>query len=267
MMKQEELFLEGFWVRPHSHVTYLEDDLFVDVEFKNNSEYIIDIDTVTCSFEMEESLPDYFSVVSPNVSIESKNISDMIRIPFKVDLKLRQDTNYPTLVIKYRVNKSQTKTIKFTNPYTRGIIIHPMHPPEKHFFLSHKDPKDIFLATKLDHHLQKIGFMGYMAENDPRPGLDIWYEKIFPSIDTCFGLIVLWTSDAAEDPQTIIREVEYAKKKQKRMILLAEKDVAIPDMFQGTKEYLELNGKIIDVELVKLVEIIERIYKSGGFIN
>lgn len=49
--------------------------------------------------------------------------------------------------------------------------------------------------------------------------------------------------------QTIIR-VEYTKKKQKRIILLAEKNVDIPDLFQGTKEYLELNGKITDIDLV-----------------
>ena len=267
MNEKTELSLEGFWIRPHSYVTYLEDDLFILVEFKNNSNHSIEIETITCLFEIEESLPEYLSVASPNISIGPKNISDMVRIPFKVDLKLHANSNYPTLIIKYRINKSVTKTIQFTNPYTRCIIINQMHLPEKHFFLSHKDPHNTSLATKLAHHLQKIGFIGYIAENDPRPGLDIWDEKIFPSIDTCFGLIVLWTSDTVKEPQTIIREVEYANKKQKRIILLAEKDIDIPELFLGTKEYLEVDGKITDVDLVNLVEIIEKIYRLGGFVN
>lgn len=267
MSSPEELSLEGFWIRPHSYVTYLDDEMFILTEFKNNSDELIEIDTVTCSFEMEESLPKYSSSVSPHISIRPQNRSSLVRIPFKVDLKLQQGTNYPTLDVTYRISKSSTQTVRFGNPYTRCIIINPMHPPEKHFFLSHKDPKDTLISTRLDHHLKKIGFRGYVAENDPRPGLDIWEEKIFPSIDTCVGLIVLWTSNAAEDSQTIIHEVEYAKKKQKRIILLAEKNVDIPDLFQGTKEYLELDAGISDVELVRLVEIIEKTYRLGGFEN
>ena len=63
---------------------------------------------------------------------------------------------------------------------TKYIIINPKHSPEKHFFLSHKDPENTFIASRLDHYLKKIGFIGYVAENDPKPGLDIWTEKIFP---------------------------------------------------------------------------------------
>lgn len=266
MNEQTELSLDGFWIRPHSYVTYL-DELVVITKFKNNSDQIIEIDTVTCSFEPEDSLPTCSSSASPMISLMPNHRSSLVKIPFVVDLKLREFTNNPTLEVTYSVNKSSTKTLKFCTPYTRCIIINPMHPPEKHFFLSHKDPKDTLIATRLNHHLIKIGFIGYVAEDNPRPGFDIWDEKISPSIDTCVGIIVLWTSDAAADPQRIIREVKYAKKKGKRVILLAEKNVDIPDLFQGTKEYLTTESKISNIELVKLVEVIEKIYDLGGFEN
>lgn len=266
MNEQTELSLDGFWIRPHSYVTYL-DELVVITKFKNNSDHIIEIDTVTCSFEPEDSLSACSSSVSLMISLMPNHISSLVKIPFVVDLKLKEYTNNPTLEVTYSVNKSSTKTLKFNTPHTRCIIINPMHPPEKHFFLSHKDPKDTLISTRLNHHLMKIGFTGYVAEDDPRPGLDIWDEKIFPSIDTCVGIIVLWTSYAAADPQTIIREVEYANKKGKRVILLAEKDIDIPYLFQGTKEYLTTESKITDIELVKLVEIIEKTYDLGGFEN
>lgn len=172
MNKQEELSLEGFWIRPHSYVTYL-DELFVVVEFKNNSDQIIEIETITCSFETEKSLLAYSSSTSPMISIQSGHRSSLVKIPFIVDLKLKEYTNNPTLDVVYRTAKSLTKTVKFGNPHTRCIIINPMHPPEKHFFLSHKDPKGTSIAIELDRHLMKIGFRGYVSENDPRPGLDI----------------------------------------------------------------------------------------------
>ena len=237
--------------------------MFVVTKFKNNSNQLIEINTVRCLFETEKSLPTYSSY-SPMISILPGHRSALVKFPFKVELNLTQNTNNPILEVTYSVNKSPYKTLKFKNPHTRCIIINPMHPPEKHFFLSHSDPKDTLIAQRLDHHLRKIGVEGYVAEDDPRPGLDIWDEKIFPSIDTCMGIIVLWTS-AAVNSQTIIREVEYAKKKGKRTILLAEKDVDIPDLFRGTSEYLTTKNKIIDIELIKLVGNIEKIYDRGGF--
>jgi len=62
MMERGELSLDGFWIRPHSYVTYL-DELFIVTKFKNNSDQLIEINTVTCSFETEESLLAHSSLV------------------------------------------------------------------------------------------------------------------------------------------------------------------------------------------------------------
>lgn len=264
MNEQKELALEGFWIRPRSYVSYLDDDLFVFVEFRNNSDAIIEIKSITCSFQVEPSLPKHASQIFPHISMRPNNRSSILKIPFTVELTLQFATNYPDLDVEYTIDKN-TKTVSFCNPDTRCIIINPKHPPEKHFFLSHKDPENTGLAERLDRHLQKIGFIGYVAENDPKPGLDIWDEKIFPSIDDSTGLIVLWTKDAANSPDTIYKEIEYANKKEKRIILLAEKDVEIPTMLQGTIEYMTIDETIADYDLVRLVDTIHNLYKLGSF--
>lgn len=260
----QELQLKGFWIRPHSNITYLEEG-HVTLEFKNVLNESIEIDKITCSFETDIGLSPIESVLSTMISIKPNHIST-VHIPFLIDLKMKLGTNFPKIDVNYRINKSsKSTTVTFTNPDTRYIIIHPIHPAEKHFFISYKGQQDRQLATKLDQHLTKIGFKGYVAENDYRPGTDIWTEKIFPSIDDCVALIVLWTSDSAAEPSTVFREVEYAKGKQKRVILLSEYGLDIPKIFQGDKEYVQIKSKITDDDLVNLVENIEKTYKGGGF--
>lgn len=259
-----DLELKGCWIRPRSYVTYLEDGDIV-LELKNISNELIEIEKISCSFEADEGLSPPESAISAMMSIKSNNIS-RIRIEFKTDLRLRGATNFAKVKVIYRKGKAaKIQSIEFTNPYTQCIIINPIHPAEKHFFISHKDPENTGLATKLDLHLIKIGFRGYVAENDKRPGTDIWKEKIFSSVDDCVALIVLWTSEAASDPTTIFREVHYAKQRQKRIILLAEHGLEIPEVFQGDKEYMQIRGKITIEELVNFVESIEKTYRSGGF--
>jgi len=259
-----ELQLKGFWIRPHSYITYLEEG-DITLEFKNVSDESIEIDKIACSFETDIGLSPTESILSPMISIKPNNIS-RVRVTFLIDLKMKLGTNFAKIDVTYRNAKSQkSTTVTFTNPYTRCIIINPIHPPEKHFFISYKGSNDRQLATKLDRHLTKIGFKGYVAENDNRPGIDIWQEKIFPAIDDCVALIVLWTSDSLTDPSTIFREVTYAKEKQKRVILLAEHGLKIPEIFLGDKEYVQIQSKITDDDLIDLVENIEKTYKGGGF--
>jgi len=261
----QEIILKGCWIRPHTDITYLEEGN-VTLEFKNNSNNRINIEEITCSFATDADLSPYESTLSTMISIKPFNISSPIRVPFLIDLKLSGGTNYAKIVVTYRVNKSPIlKKVIFGNPDTRCVIIHPIHPAEKCFFISHKDPEDTRMSINLDHHLRKIGFTGYVAENDKRPGTDIWKEKIYPSIDDCVALIVLWTSSANNKSDTIFKEVIYAKEKQKRVILLVEKGLAIPEIFQGDKEYVQVENKVTCDDLVKLVENIEKTYRSGSF--
>ncbi len=122
------------------------------------------------------------------------------------------------------------------------------------------------LGARLDHHLIKIGFRGYLAENDKSPGLDIWNDKIIPNINVCVALVVLWTVEAVKDSKRILREVKRAKRQKKKIIVLAEKDVKIHKLFKGTKEYCRVvKGKIEESDLIELVQYVERMYRDGAF--
>lgn len=265
MNENQELSLQGCWMEPHSNITYLEKG-HVLVEFKNNSNHVIEIVKVQCYFKAEIGLVPTTSTVSPMISIKPRNLSSLIKIPFVVGLFLTRGTNYATIEVTYRqVDTNKPVTVKFENPDTRYLVISPVHSPEKHFFISHKDPEQTTLATKLDQDLIKIGFMGYVAENDKRPGLDIWYEKIIPKIDDCVALIVLWTSDAKKDSKQILREVRHAKMKKKKIITLVEKGVSLHSLFKGTKEYVRTPGKIREPDLIDLIVHIEKTYRAGGY--
>lgn len=263
-----ELSIAGCWIDPHSNITYLE-KAELRVEFQNNSKHAIEIVKISCRFEAENDLSPRVFSKEPMISIKPGNISPLIKIPFTVDLSLREATNYSLLEITYRYAKS-VDLIKttFGYPDTRYLIIRSVHSPEKHFFISHKDPVQTQLGTRLDYHLIKIGFRGYLAENDKSPGLDIWNDKIIPNIDVCVALVVLWTDESSKDPKRILREVKRAKRQKKKIIVLAEKGVKMHKLFKGTKEYYRVvDNTIREIDLIELVEHIEKLYRSGAFLK
>ena len=264
MDEQNELILEHVWIEPNTYVSYL-DDVRIKIEFKNASDYTLEINKITCSLQAEDHMPRHESSITPHESIHPNNRSSTLTILIKIGLELNIGTNSPVFDVEYAAGRSARKKVTFGPPDTKYLIINPKHSPEKHFFLSHKDPKDKTIALSLDRHLEKIGFRGYVAENDPKPGLDIWDEKILPSIDDCVGMIVLWTRNAAKDPKSISKEIEYAIKKEKRVFLLAENGIDIPSGLGKTTEHITTGARVTDRDLVYLVNAIHDVYKQGGF--
>lgn len=256
--KTTELALEGPWIEPDSYVSYLN-VVHVKLEFRNVSEHTLEVTKITCSFQSEDSLPrQEFSAKRPEI-IKPNNRSATMDIPIPIGLELKAGTNSLVIDVEYTIDRSARKTTFSDAGY---LIINPKHSPEKHFFLSHKDPENTHIASRLDHYLKKIGFIGYIAENDPKPGLDMWTEKIFPSIDDCVCMIVLWTDIATNSPK-IPAEIEYAKEKRKRIIILAEKESKVPEIFVGTNEYIKACEEITDEDLVNLVNWIHDMYRQG----
>lgn len=259
-----ELIVSGCWIEPHSNITYLEKSEF-KVELQNNSNKEIEIIKLSCQFQTENSVQPKIFSLEPMISVKPQNLK-FFRIPFIVDLSLRPGTNYAILEIVYRYKgEIDLVSVSFSYPETRYIMINSKHSPEKHFFISHKDPQQEEIATRLDQNLIKIGYRGYIAENDKKPGIDLWKEKILPKIDTCVALVVLWTKEAASNPEQILREVRRAKSKKKKIVVLAENDVYIHDIFKGTKEYTSVDSKINELDLIQLVERIENTHQSGGY--
>ena len=153
----------------------------------------------------------------------------------------------------------------FNKPMDCYAMIQPIPDRGQYFFISHKDPENSKAAKILDYYLKKIGFSGYLAEENRQPGCDLWREKIFPAIENCVRLIVIWTEEAEQQPEAILREIKYAQEKNKKILLLAEKDLDIPDILQGQDEHVYVECKISESDLVKLVNDIHQMCMNGIF--
>ncbi len=89
MSAKQELSIAGCWIDPHSNITYLEKAEF-RVEIKNDSKHVLEIIKISCRFEAENDLPPHIFSREPMISIKPGNISSLIKIPFTVDLSLRE---------------------------------------------------------------------------------------------------------------------------------------------------------------------------------
>lgn len=103
-----------------------------------------------------------------------------------------------------------------------------------------------------------------MAERDPRPGDDIWHDKIIPGIEGRSAMIVLWTARASADPERILEEARHAKRLEKKIVAVIEHGVAIPDELRGA-EYMVAKGAISVGDMVELARIVRNHYKRGAF--
>jgi len=149
---------------------------------------------------------------------------------------------------------------------SKYIIIYPTRETGKHFFISHKDSADTAICSKLRHYLKKIGFEGYLAEEHRMPGLDLWKEKIRPAIKGSAGIIVLWTANASKEPEQIIREIELAKESDKRILLVREDKLLLPELITTEIEYFPTSKDVLQVsDLVELVRSIDESYNAGLF--
>jgi hypothetical protein len=261
-METDELILENCWSVPDLHITFLGKG-YVFAEFKNNSRDTIEIKQIKLRFQTDKGLePSEFSNEGIE-KIEPRNLCK-VQIPFEVDLSVSRYTNSYSLLVTYRKGSSHSNTITF-RPFSKSLIVHSVRPPEKIFFISHKDPEDTELCRQIDNYLKKIGFNGFLAEDHKQPGLDIWTQKIFPAIESCVALIVVWTSNSITKPETILKEVDYAISKKKPFLVIADHDVQLDDKFKGNIEYYRCKSNISQTDLITFVTAIHKTYVKGGY--
>ena len=128
---------------------------------------MLELTKITCSFQTENLMPKHEVSIEPHEIIRPNNRSSVLTITLKIGLELNIGTNSLVLDVEYVMDRSAPKKIIFDPSDTKYVIISPKYSPERHFFISHKAPEDQYIALSLDHHLKKIGFRGYVAENDP----------------------------------------------------------------------------------------------------
>lgn len=249
------------WSYPEENFHYLEKGT-INIELTNHSKSKIQIQKIVLKFNTEENFKDYkISYSGVEINIDPKKVHTRIEIPFRPELSLREETNTYQLIIKYK--KDNSESIVSTIPTYHYIILRPSFPQIEYFFISHKDPDDTENCKKFVHFLEKIGFKGFMAEIEKRPGIDIWKNKIYPGIDSCLALIIIWTNNAKKNPKSILKEIKYAKKKKKKIILICQKGITLPKKFPKYTEFLTIPKKFSVQDLAETVETIYETYRNG----
>ncbi len=261
-MITDALIVERVWSYPPVLPAFFLEKCAIYLQIRNKSGKAVQIEKVECRFETDDGVEPYIPAITPLLTLEHEHLSPPIRVEFDAHLSFKANTNCYRIIINYR--NDETKT--FEHDPRKFLIFNPQGPCEKHFFISHKDPEDFNIASKLVHFLKKVGFSGYLSENDHGPGIDIWAEKIPSAIQSSVGVIILWTSRAARDPLYIKREIKIAKSYKKPLILAREQRVRIPKIFPKKKiEYYQLQNPISSSQLIHLVCSIENTNRRGGY--
>ena len=261
-MKDTDLVLENWKSAPELRATFLDTGT-IFAEFRNNSQNTIGIHEVSCQFTSEDWLKPSKFTNNKLVYLKPKN-ARVVQIDVKFDLKLKRGTNTYLISVKFKSDKSSKMKEQIFKRHGMNLIIDTKRDSNDEFFESHKDPQDTPLAKKLKFYLAKSGFKGFVAEEDARPGTELWGDKILPSIDQCKALIVIWTENSQINSKAIEREINYAKKKNKPIIPIIEGNLIVPKFISSKKEYSRF-PKITDERLIEIVVNINRTYEMGGY--
>lgn len=257
----DDIIIENIWSNPKENAHFL-DWYTISIQVRNISDKAVRIEKVECRFiaETEDVFAPY---TTKPVELEPRNLSSPISIEFEASLLLKNYTNVYNIRVHYKqLNESQTIDC---DP-RKYIILHPRGASDKFFFISHKDPEDSDISRILRGFLKKLGYEGYIAEDDHNPGVELWDEKIPQKIEACLGIIVLWTSTAKKMPDGIIREIALAKAHKKRIIFLKEEGLELPEQISDTTEYLTVRYPIPTASLIDLVLSLERMDTKGRFL-
>jgi hypothetical protein len=230
----------------------------------NRADKPILIEKVECIFECEADVPPFTPSVTPFLDLEAGHLSSPpMRVHFDVGLALCKYTNRYTIRIHYK-KEGVSQTSEYVSG--RSLIIEPLSPADRHFFISHKDPENTERGSHLSDFLNKLGFRGYLSELDHSPGLDLWREKIPQAIESSIALIVLWTSHESNSPHSVIREIEIANLLGKRIILARESGISVPEaLFNRDIEYFPCESPIKKDKMMHLALSLERMYHRGFF--
>jgi hypothetical protein len=265
-MNNADIVVEAVWSSPQVNIFFLE-LCEIYVQIRNKLDRSIQIQKVECHFQCEDNVEPYIPRITPHLSLKSGQLSHPaeIRLKFEADIALKNSTNGYRIVITYLDTLDSSIRVFEHNPH-KYFILSPAGPNEKLFFISHKDPENTNIGRSLSRFLGKLGFIGYLSEDDRRPGIDLWKKKIPSTIESSVAMIILWTSEAALNPDNIYRELYIAKSSNKRLIMVREKDVSVPlDFPKDDIEYFTVQRPISTTEIKNFACRIEDTYRHGGY--
>jgi hypothetical protein len=248
---------------------YLERGL-ISVEIRNLLHRRIIVEKLLCRFIEAKPKVTLVSDFRP-FPIESGHSGDASVI-FRVPISCPPQTNYCRLGLQYRELGRKTITIWPNSQTARPYIIVQNIPKRREFFfISHKSKENTLLARSLKLFLDRVGFGGYIAEDEEKPGLmNYWSDKIYPAIKTSTAVVVLWTKIAQKHCRNIMREVEYAKKpdvSRERYVLASFGTSPNPVSPKDSKEYVRFDESNSDSRMIQLVKIIYDDFHDGSLLR
>ena len=257
---ENDIVFENVWTSPEPNV-YFTESCTLSVQLRNVSAVAVRIEKIKCEFQHDDGIEFTDPEVRPGLVLAPEELSSPpIRLTFGVDLSMRSGTNTYKLKTYYRRGNSR-RAVEFAAG--KAVLIQPPCPPQKQLFISHSDPGDTQKGKWLVEFLRKVGFRGYLSEENPTPGFDIWIEKIPSEVKRSLATIVLWTRNAREQPQKIIKEVNIALSKKKRVIVITEKNLRSPKGINRNIEYVRSRGTLTKSDLLRLAVKIAEMHQSG----
>lgn len=262
-LPEREIELESCSIGDCQYAPFMT-NRYVQARLKNRTALPMAVRRITCWFDSDSGLASQqYSNVAP-LDITPGGRTDAVIIPFTVDLNLRESTNYAHIEVDYAVGDGRDKLASFGMPDTGYMIVLPTDAqPKRQFFISYKIPADTATARDLRKCLAKAGIRGYIAEDDPRYGHNMYTGKFEPEIDNSEALVVLWTKSASADPGTMQWEMEYSQKKSKRIYVVKEDGVDPPPGLPESTERFHAGSPVSGADLVDFTAKIYCAYQQG----
>ena len=263
-MPDTEIKIESCSVGDSNYAPFMNTKQHVQVVFRNSSAEAVTVTRVMCSFPTEPGVDAKVYATDVPLDIEPGGRSEAAVVQFTVDLGILHSTRYARIEIEYTTCAGSTRTAVFGPPHTDFIIPLPINPsPKSQLFISHKIPLDTRLARRLSLYLSKIGVRGYVAEDDPRYGHHMHTGKFTPEIDNSRAVVVLWTAGASADPGTMSWEMDYARERGKRLIVVKEDAVGAPRDVPADLEYFDASTPISESDLIHFVTKLYSAHRRG----
>lgn len=257
-MSGNELEIVNVWSIPQDYAYFTQRGQ-IYVQVRNSSGNDVELERVECVFKNDEELEPYIPTAEWLLNLAPDELSPPLFIDFEFDLALKAGTN------RYLIKIYHSSGKVLEHDPRKYVVINPVCPPKREFFISHKDPADTDISRRLAKFLLKLGLVGYLAEDDKRLGLDLWEGKIIPAIKESIGTIILFTASAESGPDCIMREIKISKENDKPLILVLEPGVREPANFPKDIVYHRLETPLDFSAVKKLAGWVYDMYRKGKY--
>jgi hypothetical protein len=212
--------------RPDSPGYEYYDQGSLTISIRNLTGEKLFLDEVLCRFEGDVEADRTFRLSPVRQEVDPGGTSAALTIPFTIRPSFRRSSNRYEVGVQFRRSDHLESVEGPYWPYIPKCIVVSKPPPSgKSVFVSHCSPEDNALAEDARDYLERASFEGYLALEDPQPGKeDYWDEKLFPAIDCSSGVVVIWTEATEGRPAGILKEVERARKRGKKVYPIVKSD-------------------------------------------